>query len=171
MTPVQFSQPQPLPSNREIRENQDREIRDDESHLSFPGPGCPGHGASSGIGLAAVKTFAQAGAAVVLADINEDALRAATAELTSAGHQAIGVTCDVADEAQVAAMPERTVAVYGRLDMAFTGRTGGPGHVSRNQAWSDRSDQERCDRLRATWHPHQCGVPGRCRYAHVLRHD
>jgi NAD(P)-dependent dehydrogenase (short-subunit alcohol dehydrogenase family) len=76
-------------------------------------------GASSGIGLATVKAFAQGGAAVVLADINEDALRAATAELTSAGHQAIGVTCDVADEAQVAAMVERTVAVYGRLDMAF----------------------------------------------------
>jgi NAD(P)-dependent dehydrogenase (short-subunit alcohol dehydrogenase family) len=76
-------------------------------------------GASSGIGLATVKAFAEAGAVVVLADINEDALRSATDELTSAGHQAIGVTCDVADEAQVAAMVEHTVATYGRLDMAF----------------------------------------------------
>jgi NAD(P)-dependent dehydrogenase (short-subunit alcohol dehydrogenase family) len=77
-------------------------------------------GASSGIGLATVKAFAEAGAVVVLADINEDALRTATDELTSAGHQAIGVTCDVADEAQAAAMVEHTVATYGRLDMAFT---------------------------------------------------
>ena len=69
-------------------------------------------GASSGIGLAAAKAFAEAGAAVVLADINTDALRAATEELTSAGHQAIGVTCDVADEAQAAAMVQRTVATY-----------------------------------------------------------
>ena len=76
-------------------------------------------GASSGIGLAAAKAFAEADAAVVLADINEGALRAATHELTSAGHQAIGVTCDAADEAQVAAMVERTVATFGRLDMAF----------------------------------------------------
>src|SRR5438552_3642909 len=76
-------------------------------------------GASSGIGLATAKAFADAGAAVVLADINEDALRTATDELTSAGHQAIGVRCDVADEAQAAAMVDRTVATYGRLDMAF----------------------------------------------------
>jgi NAD(P)-dependent dehydrogenase (short-subunit alcohol dehydrogenase family) len=74
-------------------------------------------GASSGIGLATVKA---SGAVVVLADINEDALRTATDELTSAGHHAIGVTCDVADEAQAAAMVEHTVATYGRLDMAFT---------------------------------------------------
>lgn len=76
-------------------------------------------GASSGIGLATAKAFAATGAAVVLADINADALRAVTQELTSAGHQAIDVNCDVADEAQVAAMVERTVATFGRLDMAF----------------------------------------------------
>ena len=66
-------------------------------------------GASSGMGLATSKAFAEAGAAVVLADINEGAPRAATDELTSAGHQAIGVTCDVSDEAQAAAMAERAV--------------------------------------------------------------
>jgi NAD(P)-dependent dehydrogenase (short-subunit alcohol dehydrogenase family) len=60
-------------------------------------------GASSGIGLATVKAFAEAGAAVVLADINENTLCTATDELTSAGHRAIGATCDVADEAQAAA--------------------------------------------------------------------
>jgi NAD(P)-dependent dehydrogenase (short-subunit alcohol dehydrogenase family) len=76
-------------------------------------------GASSGIGLATARAFADAGAAVVLADVNQDALRTATDELTSAGHQAIGVSCDVADEAQAATMVERTVATFGRLDMAF----------------------------------------------------
>ena len=76
-------------------------------------------GASSGTGLATAEAFADAGAAVVLADINADPLRAATDALTVAGHKAIGVTCDVADEAQVAAMVERTVAAFGRLDMAF----------------------------------------------------
>ena len=76
-------------------------------------------GASSGMGLATAQGFAEAGAAVVLADIDQDALGAATEALTAAGHEAIGVGCDVADEAQVAAMVERTVAAFGRLDMAF----------------------------------------------------
>lgn len=71
------------------------------------------------MGLATARAFAEAGAAVVLADINDEALRTATGELTSAGHRAIGVTCDVSDEAQVAAMVERARATFGRLDMAF----------------------------------------------------
>jgi NAD(P)-dependent dehydrogenase (short-subunit alcohol dehydrogenase family) len=76
-------------------------------------------GASSGMGLATAKAFSEAGAAVVLADINEKAVRTETDKLTTAGQKAIGVACDVADEAQVAAMVERAVASFGRLDMAF----------------------------------------------------
>jgi len=76
-------------------------------------------GASSGMGLATAEAFAQSGAAVVLADINERALRGATDRLTSAGHQVIGIPCDVADEAQVAAMIHLTIGRFGRLDMAF----------------------------------------------------
>jgi NAD(P)-dependent dehydrogenase (short-subunit alcohol dehydrogenase family) len=88
-------------------------------------------GASSGMGLAAARAFAEAGAAVVLADINENALRAATDELTSAGHQAIGVSCDVADETQVAAMIERTVATFGR----WTWRSTTPGSSDIRATW------------------------------------
>ena len=76
-------------------------------------------GAGSGMGLDTARAFAAAGAAVVLADINEDALRAATEELTAAGHQALAATCDVSDETQVAALLKRTVETFGRLDMAF----------------------------------------------------
>jgi NAD(P)-dependent dehydrogenase (short-subunit alcohol dehydrogenase family) len=76
-------------------------------------------GASSGMGLATAQAFAEAGAAVALADINHDALRAATDDLTAAGHQALAVTCDVSSEDDVAAMVETTVATFGRLDMAF----------------------------------------------------
>jgi NAD(P)-dependent dehydrogenase (short-subunit alcohol dehydrogenase family) len=76
-------------------------------------------GASSGMGRATAKAFAEAGAAVVLADRNEEMLRSATDELTSAGHRALGVACDVTDEAQVAAMVERAVAAFGRLDAAY----------------------------------------------------
>jgi NAD(P)-dependent dehydrogenase (short-subunit alcohol dehydrogenase family) len=76
-------------------------------------------GAGSGMGLVTAQAFAEAGAAVVLADVDEGAVRAATDDLTAAGHQALGVTCDVVDEAQAAAMVEHAVAAFGRLDMAF----------------------------------------------------
>ncbi len=76
-------------------------------------------GAGAGMGLDTARAFAAAGAAFALADTDEDALRAATDELTAAGHEALGVTCDVADEDQVAALVDRTVDTFGRLDMAF----------------------------------------------------
>jgi NAD(P)-dependent dehydrogenase (short-subunit alcohol dehydrogenase family) len=76
-------------------------------------------GAGAGMGLDTARAFAAAGAAVVLADVNEQSLRAATDELTAAGHRALGIACDVADEDQVAALVDRTVAEFGRLDMAF----------------------------------------------------
>ena len=76
-------------------------------------------GAGSGMGRDTARAFAEAGAAVVLADLAQDALATATDQLTAAGHQALGVTCDVADEAQVAGLVERTVDTFGRLDMAF----------------------------------------------------
>jgi NAD(P)-dependent dehydrogenase (short-subunit alcohol dehydrogenase family) len=71
------------------------------------------------MGLATARAFAEQGASVALADINEAALRAATDDLTAAGHQVLGVVCDVSDEDQVATLVERTVASFGRLDMAF----------------------------------------------------
>jgi NAD(P)-dependent dehydrogenase (short-subunit alcohol dehydrogenase family) len=76
-------------------------------------------GASSGMGLTTAQAFVQAGAAVVLTDVNETTLRDVTDDLTAGGHQALGVPCDVSDEEQVAAMVERAVARFGRLDMAF----------------------------------------------------
>ena len=76
-------------------------------------------GASAGMGLATAKAFAEAGAAVVLADIKEGAVRAAAQSLAAAGHKATAVTCDVSDDARVAAMVERAVAEFGRLDAAF----------------------------------------------------
>jgi NAD(P)-dependent dehydrogenase (short-subunit alcohol dehydrogenase family) len=76
-------------------------------------------GAGSGMGLETAQAFAESGAAVVLADRNEQTLRTATAALTSAGHEALAVPCDVSDEAQVAALVERAVDAFGRLDFAF----------------------------------------------------
>ena len=76
-------------------------------------------GAASGIGLATAQAFAQAGASVMLADINGEAARVAAEALIGAGHQAIGTRCDVSDIDQVEAMVKETLATFGRLDAAF----------------------------------------------------
>lgn len=68
------------------------------------------------MGLDTARAFAMAGTP---ADVSEEALNRAVDEITAAGGKAIGVVCDVADEAQIAAMVERTVATFGRLDAVF----------------------------------------------------
>src|SRR3954454_25233800 len=76
-------------------------------------------GAAKGMGLATARMFAESGAAVVLADLDGDLAAAEAERIVGEGGTAIGIACDVAEEAQVAAMVDRAVAEYGRLDMAF----------------------------------------------------
>lgn len=76
-------------------------------------------GAAAGMGLATARAFAKAGAAVVLADHKERAVAEAARALVAQGHKAVAVRCDVSDDAQVAAMVDRAVADFGRLDAAF----------------------------------------------------
>jgi NAD(P)-dependent dehydrogenase (short-subunit alcohol dehydrogenase family) len=76
-------------------------------------------GAGSGMGLATARAFAEGGAAVVMADINSATMKTATDTLITAGHQVLGVECDVSDEDSVAAAVQAAVDTFGRLDMAF----------------------------------------------------
>jgi NAD(P)-dependent dehydrogenase (short-subunit alcohol dehydrogenase family) len=76
-------------------------------------------GAGSGMGLATAQAFAEAGAAVVMADINPTTVEAAADSLSEAGHRVLAVECDVADEASVAGAVRVAVETFGRLDMAF----------------------------------------------------
>ncbi|HEY4049294.1 MAG TPA: glucose 1-dehydrogenase [Acidobacteriaceae bacterium] len=76
-------------------------------------------GAASGMGLATAHAFAEAGAAVTLADFREDIVKAEAQKLTAAGHNAIAVLCDVSNDVQVEQMVESTVAEFGRIDAAF----------------------------------------------------
>src|SRR5437660_12459989 len=87
--------------------------------LNFNGKVALVTGAAAGMGLATAKAFAEAGAAVVLADYKEEAVKAEAQNLVAAGHKAIAVRCDVSDDSQVASMVDRTVAEFGRLDAAF----------------------------------------------------
>jgi NAD(P)-dependent dehydrogenase (short-subunit alcohol dehydrogenase family) len=122
-------------------------------------------GASSGMGLATVQAFAEAGAAVVLADINEEALRATTDELTAAGHQALGMTCDVSDEDQVAALVERTVDIFDRVDAVnLRGVWACMKHELRQMRDQGRGAIVSCSSLGGL-----VGLPGRASY-HASKH-
>ena len=75
-------------------------------------------GAAGGIGYAAARMFAEAGASVVMADLDSRVTDRAK-ELEAEGHNAIGIRCDVSDEVQVKAAVEKAVAVFGKLDIAY----------------------------------------------------
>jgi NAD(P)-dependent dehydrogenase (short-subunit alcohol dehydrogenase family) len=108
-------------------------------------------GAAMGMGFATAKAFAEAGASVVLADLNEEGLGSATAELTSAGHKAIGVRCDVANEAEVAAMVEQAVSAFGRLDAAFNNAGVQSPAVETADATGEEFDRVNAINLRGVW--------------------
>lgn len=76
-------------------------------------------GAAKGMGLATARAFAGSGASVVLADLDGELGEREARRIVDEGGAAIGLACDVAEEVQVAAMVDRTVSEYGRLDMAF----------------------------------------------------
>src|SRR6201987_4596168 len=76
-------------------------------------------GAGSGLGLATAKAFAESGASVALADANEKAVRSAAEGLSAQGHKELAIRGDVADDTEVEAMVEQTVATFGRLDAAY----------------------------------------------------
>ena len=73
-------------------------------------------GAGSGIGRAAAVALAGAGFTVVLAGRRMEPLAAAA---SSAGNGAVALTCDVRDQASVAALFVEIDARFGRLDLLF----------------------------------------------------
>jgi NAD(P)-dependent dehydrogenase (short-subunit alcohol dehydrogenase family) len=75
-------------------------------------------GAASGIGRGIANVFAvEEGVVVFLIDRDEQAGRAAEAEINAAGGAARFIRCDVAKDADVAATVEQVVAARGRIDI------------------------------------------------------
>jgi len=77
-------------------------------------------GAASGIGKAIAELYAKNGAAVAIADINQQAADAAAADINAAGGKAIGIAMDVTDEAAVNAGTDKVVAAFGHLDILIS---------------------------------------------------
>jgi NAD(P)-dependent dehydrogenase (short-subunit alcohol dehydrogenase family) len=76
-------------------------------------------GGSSGIGRATAIAFAREGAKVVVASRREAEGQETLQRVKEAGSDGYFVKTDVAKQADVSAMVEKTMQVYGRLDYAF----------------------------------------------------
>jgi 3-hydroxybutyrate dehydrogenase len=75
-------------------------------------------GAASGIGLAIARRYVEEGASVAIADLNEDAAKAAAADLTKLGPgKAIGLAMDVTSEGQVNDGVAKMVQQWGGVDI------------------------------------------------------
>ncbi len=75
-------------------------------------------GALTGIGRAAAVAFAKKGAKVVVAGRRDEAGKALVKELRSFGSEAEFINADVRKEDDVRALVDKTVARFGRLDVA-----------------------------------------------------
>ncbi len=76
-------------------------------------------GAASGFGRATAERFAQEGADVVVADINEAGVQATAQRVVDLGRRALAVPCDVTDRASVQRLVDDTVSEFGKLDVMF----------------------------------------------------
>jgi sorbitol-6-phosphate 2-dehydrogenase len=78
-------------------------------------------GGAQGLGAALCERLAREGAHVVVADLNlEGAAATAAAIAAQTGRRTLAVQVDVTDEAQVAALVDRTVAEFGQLDIVVS---------------------------------------------------
>jgi NAD(P)-dependent dehydrogenase (short-subunit alcohol dehydrogenase family) len=95
-------------------------------------------GALTGIGRATALAFAKEGARLVVSGRHEEAGGALAAELRGLGAEAEFVRADVRHEAEVQNLIDRTVARFGRLDVAVNnaGTEGKPGPVTEQTAES-----------------------------------
>ncbi len=76
-------------------------------------------GAANGLGVAFAEAMAEAGAAVVCADIDGEGLKKTTKRIGEIGRKALPLICDVSEEEEVKRMMKDTLEAFGRLDILF----------------------------------------------------
>jgi NAD(P)-dependent dehydrogenase (short-subunit alcohol dehydrogenase family) len=76
-------------------------------------------GGASGLGYAFSSILADAGANVVVADVDPEGLKSAVADLSAGGNKVSGIALDVSDAAAVHAAVDGIVDQHGRIDIAF----------------------------------------------------
>jgi NAD(P)-dependent dehydrogenase (short-subunit alcohol dehydrogenase family) len=86
-------------------------------------------GGGGAIGSALAVGMAQAGAQILLADIDRDRVEAAAQRVRGAGSQAIAVAGDITSEKEAAGFVAQAVEKFGRLDIHVNAVGGGAGKV------------------------------------------
>lgn len=76
-------------------------------------------GAAGGIGRATSLALAAEGAAVVLLDLNTDAVAVVADEIRQAGGAALPIATDVSQESDIESAVARAMAEFGRIDVVF----------------------------------------------------
>lgn len=74
-------------------------------------------GGAQGLGDALCRSLGEAGARIIVADLQEDRADAMAEKLRHEGIDAMSLPCDVADRTQTAAAVRRVVDTYGRIDV------------------------------------------------------
>lgn len=101
-------------------------------------------GASSGIGRATARLFAEEGAKVVVSGRRQDELDSLVAEIDATGGHAVAVAGDVRSEDHAVALVDKAVSRFGGLDIAFNnaGSLGAAGPASdiTIEGWRDTLD-------------------------------
>lgn len=94
-------------------------------------------GGSGGIGQAMARAFLREGArAIVLADLSEEAVNAAAADIGCEG-----IACDVTDEQQIIGLVQHTIDKYGQIDLFCSNAgAGGSGLLTdaSNEVWQNQ---------------------------------
>jgi NAD(P)-dependent dehydrogenase (short-subunit alcohol dehydrogenase family) len=86
-------------------------------------------GAASGLGRAMSLALAEAGADLVLADVNRDGARSTAEEISKFGRHGVPIICDVSDPKQIRAVFAQLDREFGRID--FLGNVAGEGVLGR----------------------------------------
>lgn len=74
-------------------------------------------GAGSGMGKAIALAYSQAGAKVILADVNQQTLAEVENEITSQGRQALSCITDISKESDIEALIKTTTEKFNRIDI------------------------------------------------------
>ncbi len=108
-------------------------------------------GASSGIGRASALAFARQGAKVALADVNAEGGEETTEMIKEAGGEGVFIYADVSRPADVEAMVNKAIEVYGRLDCAFNNAGILAGSGSIHEVPEEHWDRVMAVNLKGVW--------------------